>query len=65
MEAFARLTSNGRVTIPVAVRNALGIRPGDDVHFRVEEGVVLLARTVEALESAGSMNLPSHEAPRS
>ncbi|MFD4353031.1 AbrB/MazE/SpoVT family DNA-binding domain-containing protein [Nocardia sp. NPDC058518] len=30
------MTSNGRVTIPLAVRDALGLHAGDDVHFRVE-----------------------------
>ncbi|MFE1595135.1 AbrB/MazE/SpoVT family DNA-binding domain-containing protein [Nocardia sp. NPDC058705] len=50
MDAIARLTSNGRVSVPLAVREALGLRAGDDVHFRIEGDEVLLARTVEALE---------------
>jgi AbrB family looped-hinge helix DNA binding protein len=33
-----RLTSKGQVTVPVAVRYALGLSPGDDVVFAVEDG---------------------------
>jgi AbrB family looped-hinge helix DNA binding protein len=33
-----RLTSKGQVTVPVAVRYALGLAPGDDVVFAVEDG---------------------------
>ena len=33
-----RLTSKGQVTVPVAVRYALGLTPGDDVVFAVEDG---------------------------
>ena len=33
-----RLTSKGQVTVPVGVRYALGLAPGDDVVFAVESG---------------------------
>jgi antitoxin PrlF len=33
-----RLTSKGQVTVPVGVRYALGLAPGDDVVFSVEDG---------------------------
>jgi AbrB family looped-hinge helix DNA binding protein len=33
-----RLTSKGQVTVPVSVRYALGLAPGDDVVFAVESG---------------------------
>jgi AbrB family looped-hinge helix DNA binding protein len=38
------ITSNGRVTIPEAIVNRLGLRPGDRVRFFVhpDGGVVLL-----------------------
>jgi antitoxin PrlF len=36
--AMPRMTSKGQVTVPVAVRYALGLSPGDDVVFAVEEG---------------------------
>jgi len=31
-----RLTDKGQVTIPIAVRNKLGLRPGDEVEFVVD-----------------------------
>lgn len=33
-----RLTSKGQVTVPVAIRYALGMAPGDEVVFAVEDG---------------------------
>jgi antitoxin PrlF len=32
----ARVTSKGQVTLPKAVRQALGVQPGDDVAFEVD-----------------------------
>ncbi len=34
----ATLTSKGQLTIPKKVREALGLRPGDQVEFEVAEG---------------------------
>lgn len=31
-----RLTSKGQVTIPIHVREQLGLRPGDEVEFHVD-----------------------------
>jgi AbrB family looped-hinge helix DNA binding protein len=36
VDAAARVTSKGQVTVPKAVRDALGIREGDEVVFHVE-----------------------------
>jgi len=36
--ATARVTSKGQVTVPVEVRQALGIETGDDLRFEVESG---------------------------
>src|SRR5664279_377821 len=33
-----RLTSKGQVTVPVAIRYALDLAPGDDVVFAIEDG---------------------------
>lgn len=33
-----RLTSKGQVTVPVGIRYALGLAPGDEVVFAVEDG---------------------------
>jgi antitoxin PrlF len=37
-KATARVTSKGQVTVPVEVRQALGIEAGDDLRFEVETG---------------------------
>lgn len=37
----ARVTSNGRVTIPKPVRDALRLRPGDEVDFEVRNGAIV------------------------
>ncbi|MEV6277488.1 AbrB/MazE/SpoVT family DNA-binding domain-containing protein [Nocardia sp. NPDC051832] len=58
MDALARLTSKGQITVPKAVRDALDLQVGDSVHFRVEGQVVVLARTPDLLELAGSVPVP-------
>ena len=45
MDVAARITSKGQITIPRAVREALGLGEGDHVVFRVEGGRAFLART--------------------
>jgi AbrB family looped-hinge helix DNA binding protein len=59
MEAAARLTTKGQITIPKAVREALGLEEGDAVVFRVEGERAVLARTPDLLELAGSVSVPA------
>lgn len=59
MDALARLTSKGQVTLPKSVRDALELHAGDNLHFRVEGDVVVLARTPDLLELAGSVQVPA------
>lgn len=59
MDAAARVTSKGQVTVPKAVRDALGIRQGDEVVFRVEGNRAVLARTPEFLSLAGTIRVPA------
>ena len=59
MDVAARVSSKGQVTIPRAVRDALAIREGDSVVFRVEDGRALLARTPDLLDLAGSVEVPA------
>lgn len=42
MEQKARVTSKGQVTVPKAVRRAMGIKEGDNLVFDVEDGDVRL-----------------------
>ena len=46
------LTSKGQVTIPANVRRMLGLKPGDQVAFMVEDGRVMLVRGEDRIEAA-------------
>jgi antitoxin PrlF len=59
MDVAARLTSKGQVTLPKAVREALGLHEGDRVVFRVEGSYAVLARTAGLLELAGAVPVSS------
>jgi antitoxin PrlF len=48
MQMGNTLTSKGQVTIPKRVRDALGLKPGDEVEFDVDEkGKFVVRRAVE------------------
>ena len=59
MDVAARVTSKGQVTVPKAVRDALGINEGDAVVFRVEGNRAVLAKTADFLSLAGSVEVPA------
>jgi antitoxin PrlF len=59
MESSAKITSKGQVTIPKAVRDALGVADGDVVIFRVEGGRATLAASVDLLDLAGTVSVPA------
>lgn len=59
MDTAATVTSKGQVTIPKAVRDALGIKAGDEVIFRVEGDRAVLARTPDFLALASSVRVPA------
>ena len=63
-----RLTSKGQVTVPVAVRYALGLAPGDDVVFAVDgdRGVFRRATALDDLSAAfpGSPRAGAHALER-
>jgi len=40
----SRLTSKAQTTIPQAVRTALGLRPGDEIAYVIEDGRAVLMR---------------------
>ena len=59
MESSARLTSKGQITIPKDIRDALSLRDGDRVTFRVDGSRAVMARTPDLLELAGSVQVPA------
>ena len=58
---MSRVTAKGQVTIPVTVRFALGIAPGDEVVFAVEDGRGVFRRADGVLGRAGTLGLPERE----
>lgn len=59
MDVTAQLSSKGQLTVPKAVRDALGLVEGDQVVFRVEGKRAVLARTPSLLALAGSVPVPA------
>ncbi len=59
MDAAARVSSKGQVTVPKVVRDALGVREGDHIVFRVEGHRALLARTPDFLTLGATIQVPA------
>lgn len=59
MEIAAKMSSKGQITVPKAVRDALGIGEGDNLVFRVEGNRAVLARTPDFLSLAGTIKVPA------
>lgn len=58
MDVPATVTSKGQITVPKAVRDALGLKKGDRVFFRVHKGRAVLAKVPDFLSLAGSVPIP-------
>jgi antitoxin PrlF len=66
--ALARVTSKGQITVPKAVRERLGIQPGDalDFHFQGGRLAVQAVRRRQLAEFRGSSRFPARSiTPRS
>ena len=59
MDVTAQLSSKGQLTVPKAVREALGLIEGDQVVFRVQGRRAVLARTPNLLDLAGAVQVPA------
>lgn len=58
-ELFSRVTSKGQVTIPKHLRDRLGIIPGEQVVFTLEDDEIRIARSVSIVErTAGALKPP-------
>jgi AbrB family looped-hinge helix DNA binding protein len=51
-ETFTRVNENGRVVIPASYRKALGIKAGDEVILRMEDGELRITTMKRRLERA-------------
>lgn len=56
LDIDTKLSSEGRVVIPAAVRSALGVGPGDRVRFVVDEGEVRLVTAQSLLFAVWANN---------
>lgn len=45
----SRLTSKAQTTIPQAVRQALRLRQGDEIVYRIEEGRVIMSKAASEI----------------
>jgi AbrB family looped-hinge helix DNA binding protein len=59
MDVAAKLSSKGQLTVPKAVREALGLNEGDELVFRVEGNRAVMARTDDFLGLARSIKVPA------
>lgn len=48
----SRITSKGQTTVPRAVRQALGVQPGDAIAFRIEDDGVRVERASSSEDPA-------------
>lgn len=55
----ATMTSKGQVTVPKAIRDALGLRQGDTIIYTMtDEGVVMTSKSVDFADLAGYLGTP-------
>lgn len=47
----ATLTSKGQITVPIEIRNRLGLQAGDRLDFQLKEGKVELTKVTGSLDS--------------
>jgi antitoxin PrlF len=52
MRALKNLDKRGRLVIPAGYRQALGLRPGDEVILSLEEGAIRVFTRAEAVRRA-------------
>jgi len=43
----AKVTSKGQITVPVAIRKSLGVKPGDTIRFQQQEGGISVVRDAD------------------
>jgi len=44
---IGKITAKAQTTIPKAVRRALGLGPGDEIGYEIEDGRVILTRVAD------------------
>lgn len=59
MDAAARMSSKGQVTVPKAVRDALDVQEGDELIFRLQGNQAILSRSPDFLALGGTISVPA------
>ena len=59
VDVRARVSSEGQITIPSVVREALSIQEGDDVLFKVEGQQATIVRSPDLVRLAGWVSVPT------
>ncbi len=61
MRITGKVSAKGQITLPKAIREALGVRPGEEIVFRIVEGQVILEarRTAPLEELFASLSSPA------
>jgi antitoxin PrlF len=62
LDVVSHITSKGQLTVPKAVRDALRLKEGDRVVFRVAGERAELAPTADLLELAGAVSVVAQQA---
>ncbi|MCX7305947.1 MAG: type II toxin-antitoxin system PrlF family antitoxin [Hyphomicrobiales bacterium] len=63
MNHRSKITAKGQTTIPVEVRDALNLKPGDQIRYVIDEsGVHLMRKNRHISELAGLLGNPPHGA---
>jgi AbrB family looped-hinge helix DNA binding protein len=52
MESKTQINENGRIVIPARLRKALGLRPGDGIVLKLEDGTIRMIPLKEAIHLA-------------
>ena len=47
---LSRISSKAQTTVPLAVRLALGVAPGDELAYAIEDGRVVLTKATRAAQ---------------
>ncbi len=61
MNVRSKITSKGQTTIPVEVRDLLGLKPGDIVSYEIRDKTVRIGKARSALEFAGILHDPNRK----
>ena len=59
MDAAAKITAKSQLTLPRAVREALGVGPGDSIIFHVDEDGIRVSRIPDLDGLAGAVRVPA------